>query len=121
MEQLRLAQNIFILQALNETPVPPSENSIDDYAASHADSPTRVLTLVHERRLAEILTYWASSSDDPRKVIALCVEEKKNGQAMVIRLAVNHGNLDHVKVAFNAMRVTLEEAAASSELAHQLK
>ncbi|MCJ1382953.1 hypothetical protein MMC17_006066 [Xylographa soralifera] len=114
MEQLRLAQNIFILQALNETPVPPSENSIDHYAASHSFSPTRVLSLVHERRLVEILTYWASSSDDPRKVIALCVEEEKNGKGMIVRLAVNHGNLDQVNASFNAMKVTLEEAAASN-------
>ncbi|MCJ1437405.1 hypothetical protein MMC27_006792 [Xylographa pallens] len=116
MEQLRLAQDILILQALDETPVPPSENSIDHYAASHASGPARVLSLVHERRLVEILTYWASSSDDPKKVIALCIEENRNGQAMIIRLAVNHGNLDQVKVGLEAMKVTLEKGAASSNV-----
>ncbi|MCJ1281187.1 hypothetical protein MMC26_000505 [Xylographa opegraphella] len=123
MEQLRLAQNIFILQALNETPVPPLENSIDRYAACHACSPNRVLSLVHERRLVEILTFWAASSDDPRKVIALCVEEKKNGQVMVIRLAVNHGNLDQVQAGFNVMKATLENAVALNNvhLAQHLK
>ena len=121
MEQLCLVQNILILQTLDETPVPPSENSIDHYAASHTSGPARVLSLVHERRLVEILTYWASYSDDPKKVIALCIEEKKNGQAMVIRLAVNHGDLDQVKVGLEAMKVTLEKGAASSESAHELR
>ncbi|MCJ1396763.1 hypothetical protein MMC18_009655 [Xylographa bjoerkii] len=115
MQRLRLAQNILILQALDETPVPPSENSLDDYAASHISNRTRVLSLVHERRLVEILTYWASSSGNPRKVIALCVEEYESRQGMTIRLAVNHGDLNHVKAGFNAMKVTLQQVAASND------
>ncbi|MCJ1398606.1 hypothetical protein MMC11_001806 [Xylographa trunciseda] len=116
MEQLRLAQNILILQALNKIPASPSENSLDQYASAQACSPARVLSLVHERRLVEILAYWASSSDDPRKVIALCIEEKNDGQAMVIRLAVNHGNLDGIEAAFNAMKLTLEDVATTHTL-----
>ena len=119
MQQLCLAQNILILQILNETPVPPSENSVDEYAASRICNFDRVLSLAHERRLVEILTYWASSSDDPKKVMALCIEETKGKKAMVIRLAANHGGLEATKAAFYAMKIILEKVAISGELARQ--
>ena len=117
MQHLQLAQNISVLQTLNETPLPPSENSMLQYNTSYTNTHERVLSLKDERRLVEILTYWASTSSDPRKVIALCIEERLNGQSMIIRLAVNHGTLENVEAGLKSMKKILEQTATMGEIA----
>jgi len=99
VEQQTLAK-IVLHQLLNDTPEPPSENAIHDSISSNNTSSPRVLSLKREKELAEALAFLAGNTDDPKKVIALCIEEEPDGKGMTIRLAVNNGDLENVQNGF---------------------
>src|SRR4051812_18743932 len=46
----------------------------------------RVLRLCQERRIAEAFVLLAAYTDDPKRIMATCVEEGKDWQSMVIKL-----------------------------------
>lgn len=70
-----------------------------------------MLSLRREKELVEILAFLSATSDDPGKVMALCVEECQNGNALVIRMATNNGGLVNVKEGFEKMARILERAS----------
>src|SRR5436190_11949796 len=107
-DRRRLREAISLLYKLNNTPEPPTENSIDDYIRRNAASQGRLLTLVKEKQLVETFAFLASSSDDPRKVTSLCIEENPDQRGLTINLAANRGDLSHVKQGFENMARILE-------------
>jgi hypothetical protein len=111
VERERLLGRIILLQLLNETFEKPSENSINEPNIRDRTSAARVLSLRREKELVEILAFLSASTDDPSKVIAVCVEEGHNGNALVVRMAVNNGGLENVKDGFEKMARVLERAA----------
>lgn len=110
----RLEQTITILQLINEVPELPSENCLDQYVERNGNGASRVLTAQKEKSIVESLAFLAATSDDPHKVAALCVEEAPNGQAMTIRMAVNHGDMEAVKKGFEKLARLLERVARES-------
>jgi len=100
VEYQQLLAEIVLLWLLNETPIPPSENPIHDSIASNNTISPRVLSLKREKELAESLAFLAGITDDPKKVVALCIEEEQDGKGMTVRLAVNNGGLDNVRNGF---------------------
>jgi hypothetical protein len=111
VERERLLGRIILLQLLNETFEKPSENSINEPNIRDGTSSARVLSLRREKELVEILAFLSASTDNPSKVGAVCVEEGHNGNALVVRMAVNNGGLENVKDGFEKMARVLERAA----------
>ncbi len=108
----RLTQAIIFLQMLNETPEEPSENPLDRFSAQAGSfSSGRVLKPKQEKLLVEALAFLASSSDDPSKVMALCIEEGQEPPSLIIRVAVNRGGTANVTEGFERMARVLENTA----------
>jgi len=111
VDQAHLLQKIVLLQLLNNTPEKPSEMSISERSAQTDDFTKRVLGLQREKQLAELFTFLAATTNDPKKIVAACVEESEKGRCLIIRLAVNNGNLDNVEAGFERMARALERIA----------
>lgn len=76
-------------------------------------APARVFGLQREKQLAEFFAFLTATTDDPKKIVAACVEESENGMCLIIRLAVKNGNLDDVKVGFKRKCESLRADRAS--------
>jgi len=111
VDQAHLLQKIILLQLLNNTPEKPSEMSISARSAQTDDFTKRVHGLQREKQLAELFAFLAATTNDPKKIVAACVEESENGTCLIVRLAVNNGNLDNVEAGFERMARTLERIA----------
>jgi hypothetical protein len=111
-ERKRLLEMIFLLHLLNETLERPSENSLSEQSIQDGKSPARILSLRREGELVETLAFLAAYTDDPSRVVAVCVDESQHGNAMIVRMAVNNGSLVIAKEAFEKMARILERAAA---------
>jgi hypothetical protein len=110
----RLLATIVLLQLLNDTPQLPSENVISDVTIPNESPSRRVLELGREKELAEVLAFLAASTDNPAKVVALCIEEQPNGKSMIVRMAVNNRGLQKVKRGFQEIAEFLENVAKQS-------
>ena len=107
----RLLATIVLLQLLNDTPELPSDNIISDVTIPNESPSRRVLRLGREKELAEVFAFLAASTDNPAKVVALCIEEKPNGKGMIVRMAVNNGGLRKVEHGFQEIGKILEKVA----------
>ena len=76
-----------------------------------------------ERELTETLAFLAAYTDDPKKVVALCIEEEMHGKGMLIRLAVNNGDLKYLQEGFQKLAVMLEKLAKKGSIfpSHRFK
>lgn len=111
--QRRLAENINLLWALNETPELPHE------CRPHHQCPgfkRRQLTIDHERLLADNLAFIAAYTDDNSKVMAVSIEEDMGGNGMTIRLATNTGDISNVVKGFCAIATILQRATPRRKL-----
>lgn len=115
VDQAHLLQKIILLQLLNNTPEKPSEMSISERSAQTDNLTKRVLGLHREKQLAELFAFLAATTDDPKKIVAACVEESEKGTCLIIRLAVNNGNLDNVKTGFEGVARALERIARAGQ------
>jgi hypothetical protein len=115
VDRRRLREAIIFLYKLDDTPEKPSENSMGDCIKRSCSPQGRLLTLVREKQLVETLTFLASTSDDPRKVASLCIEEDRNQRGLTIKLAANHGDLSLVKQGFEVMARILERISQRGE------
>jgi hypothetical protein len=109
-----LAETTALLRMLNGEPDPPAENPLPTGNA-HFESQrqTRVLTLKHERDLVDNLAFLLSAfGDDPKRVIAVCVEESWGGDSMTVRMAMNAGDMVMVTEGLRKMTRVLEQEAA---------
>ncbi|KAF6227104.1 hypothetical protein HO133_008545 [Letharia lupina] len=107
-----LTENITLLWLLNEEPEQPAENPLPQHLLKEAGSASRQLTIERERDLVDSLAFLSASSDDPRKVMAVCMEENQDTESLTIRMATNAGDLEPVKEGFLRMATILERAAA---------
>jgi hypothetical protein len=108
---LELRKAIGLLFMLTEVPTRPPENPTAASIADEAHAATkRTLTLVEEERLAGVFAFLASTSNDPRKVAALCLEESLDHKSLILKLAANHGDLTHTKLGFEDIARTLKAA-----------
>ncbi len=85
------------------------------FARAH-DFAGRILDLQREKELAEAFAFLAATTDDPKKIVAACVEEGKDSACLTVRLAINNGNLDHVLAGFGRMAKIFERFARTGEL-----
>ena len=111
VDQAHLLQRIILLKLLNHTPERPSAIDMSERAAETDRLSKRVLSLEREKQLAESFAFLAATTDDPRKIVAACVEEGEEGSSLTVRLAVNNGDLDVVRERFKKMANSLERVA----------
>ena len=116
VDQAHLLQKVILLQLLNRTPEKPSEKNFSELKSREDGSPGRALDLQREKELAESFAFLAATTDDPKQVVAACVEEGAEGGCLTVRLAKNQGNLDMVRVGFGKMATILERVAGTGEL-----
>ena len=111
IDQAHLLQKIILLQLLNRTPEKPSVTSLSELKAPEDDLSERILDLQREKELAESFAFLAATTDDPKKVVAACVEEGEKNECLTVRLAINNGGLDHVTAGFDRMAKIFERVA----------
>ncbi|KAH6700685.1 hypothetical protein BKA61DRAFT_207718 [Leptodontidium sp. MPI-SDFR-AT-0119] len=102
----QLQQSISNLRQLDELPEIPRENLVN----LEIDS-TRQLSVTREKEIACNLAFLSATSDDSLKVMAVCVEEHRNGKGITIRVAANTGDLSTVTAGFVRLARVLEHAA----------
>ncbi|KAJ4268231.1 hypothetical protein NW762_002293 [Fusarium torreyae] len=112
-------QNIALLYYLGRIGCRPQRNSIDGCEAVLRTGTGRTLSLQDERLLTSTLAFLSSIRDDPLKIMAVCVEEKKAGLVvMVAANAKDSGNsspyLDSVKQGFDRIFELLQQASLLS-------
>lgn len=115
-DQAHLLHKVILLQLLNKTPKEPSEINLSEWKTLEHAFPDRVLDLQREKELAESFAFLAATTNDPKKVVAACVEEGEDQSCLTVRLAVNNGNLDPVIAGFKRMANILERFARQGEL-----
>lgn len=103
---LRLAENVTLLQKVNSEPGRPSENAIPCLELDE-----RALKLRHERDIADCLAFVSTYSNDPNRIMALCIEEKPNRQGLIVSVAANAGNLDTLTSGMRGIVSILENEA----------
>jgi hypothetical protein len=102
----QLQQTIVRLQSLNEVPELPQENDV----VSGIDA-TRRLSISRENEIASNLAFLSATLDDSLKVMAVCIEERRNSDQTTIRIASNTGDLSAVTSGFVTLGNILEQAA----------
>jgi hypothetical protein len=80
-----LAENIALLSILSRAPTPSQGNP----RPSTEKDTGRLLSFRQEQRLAEVLAFISGISDDPTRVVALCVEELAIGKGIRVVIAIN--------------------------------
>ncbi len=88
----------------------PKENKLRGSQDEH-----RRLSLNREKQLVDSFAFIAASSDDPLRIMAVCIEECQNKDGMIIRLASNTGDLSNLKQGFTGIAQTLEQASSKGE------
>lgn len=116
IDQAHLLQKIILLQSLNRNPEKPSVISLSELNTQNDGLSERILNLQREKELAESFAFLAATTDDPKKVVAACVEEGDKNECLTVRLAINNGSLDHVIAGFERMAKILERVARTGEL-----
>ena len=116
IDQAHLLQKIILLQLLNRTPKEPSEVNLLEWKTQGHDLPGRILDLQREKELAESFAFLAATTNDPKKVVAACVEEAEDQACLTVRLPMNSGNLNHVVAGFERMAKIFERFARKGEL-----
>lgn len=119
VDQAHLLQKIILLQLLNNTPEKPSGMCVSEWSAPTDYFTQRVLSLQREKELAESFAFLAATTNDPRKIVAACVEEGELGKCLTIRLAVNNGGLDNVRTGFQKLARALERIPRAGSMAEQ--
>lgn len=110
-----LAENITLLGLLNREPEKPMENPLPPHLLTETESTSRQLSIERERDLVDSLAFLSAWSDDPEKVMPVCMEENQDSEGLTIRMASNRGNLVPVKKGFTRIASILERAAAKGK------
>lgn len=72
---------------------------------------TRRMSISREKEIASNLAFLSATSGDCLKVMAVCVEEHRNGEGTTIRIASNTGDISKVTNGFIMLAKVLEQAA----------
>lgn len=105
----RAMESATLLWSLDEVPENPKEN------IPAGGIGTFNLPVDREKQLADDLAFIASSEDDSKRIVAVCMEEQSNNGGVVIRVASNVGDVENT--ARNLQRV----ADSMSEASHRGK
>ncbi|KAI9781707.1 MAG: hypothetical protein M1816_002204 [Peltula sp. TS41687] len=98
---------------LDKEPGKAEENLVQERRFTvGAHEPSRQLTFKRERDLVDHLAFLSAFRDDADKVIALCVEEHQKPEGLIIRIAMNTGDLEPVKEWLARIVGLLEPVAA---------
>ena len=116
IDQTHLLHKIVLLQLLNRIPKKPSETDLSEWKAREDGSTPRVLNIRREKEVAESFAFLAATTNDPRKVVAACVEESEAEGCLTVRLAINKGDLASTMTGFKRMATILERVARTGEL-----
>lgn len=116
IDQAHLLQKVILLQLLNRTPEKPSEINLSKSEAREKDFSERILDLQREKELAESFAFLAATTNNPKKVVAACVEEGEGKEYLTVRLAINNGDLNHVVAGFERMAKVFERVTRTGEL-----
>jgi hypothetical protein len=106
----QLQQSITLLQVLNEVPELPKENN----PVPNGDT-THRLSISRENEIASNLAFLSAISDSHKRVMAVCIEESRNGNGITICVASNTGDLSAVTRGFEMLGKSLEQAARRGE------
>lgn len=104
-----LAENIFLLEMIDNSPGKSQDNPIP--AQLHQHQPGRILTLEQEQSIASTLSFLSSYTDDPNRVSALCIEEILGSSGLLITIASNSGSIEQMKAGLIAMATVLMNEA----------
>lgn len=107
--QKRLIENITLLWTLCEVPGKSKENHT---RGGHDEG--RQLPRDRERQLVDSFAFLSATTDDPLRVMAVCIEEDPDKIGMTISLASNTGDLSDVTQGFDGIARTLEQASLRS-------
>jgi hypothetical protein len=105
----RLMETIGILWTL--TDVPEATGIHNTSRSSVNNDKTRQLSFEREQAIVEILAFLSGTTDDPSKVMAVCIQESSAGDSVVIRLASNSGKCASVLAGFRRMATILEQSS----------
>ena len=108
--RLDLARNVAVLYALNEV---PGRDQACEISETEGDGNNR-LPLLREKELAEDFAFLCATSDSPEEVRAVAIEPQVDGTGILVRVASNTGDLDHVVRGLQAIGYELEVAARRS-------
>lgn len=117
----RLKLSISLLFMLSEYPkIPPSLQKEFDHRLHSAGNQCLSLTLQNEKAILEAFTFISSSSKDPRKVAAFCIDTKLNGRGedYVLTVAANHGDLEPLKAQIEQILTLLNHKLSPSDATH---
>lgn len=105
-----LAENIFLLEKINNSPEKSQDNPIPAHLDQYHQS-SRVLTLEQEQSIASILSFLSSYTDDPNHVSAFCIEEILGSSGLLITIASNSGPTQQLEAGVKAMASVLMNEA----------
>ena len=109
--QKRLAENITLLWAMCEVPDLPKENKLRE-----SYDKRRQLSLDREKQLVDYFAFISATTNDPLRIMAVCIEEDGDEKGMTIRLASNTGDLSSVIQGFRDIARTLEKASSKCKV-----
>ncbi len=101
-----LRQTICHLSELNNIPELPTEHVLVTQPVSF-----HRLDIAREREIASNLAFLLATTDNSLKVMAVCVEEQRNGRGSIIRISSNTGDLSEITQSFTVLAGILEQAA----------
>lgn len=116
LSRQHLLENITLLWSLNEIPANPSHNVLPNMVDD-----TRQLSIEREKVIVESLAFLAAHKKDPRRVMAVCVEEMPDKKGLLIRISSNTGELEYIEREFGQMGVLLEKTALKGTTCFLLK
>ncbi|CAO1602478.1 hypothetical protein XANCAGTX0491_006088 [Xanthoria calcicola] len=114
--QKRLVENITLLWAMCEVPDLPKENRLRE-----SYDKRRQLSLDREKQLVDYFAFISATTNDPLRIMAVCVEEDGDEKGMTIRLASNTGDLSSVVQGFMGIARTLEKASSKSRSRSEIR
>ncbi|KFY19304.1 hypothetical protein V493_08027 [Pseudogymnoascus sp. VKM F-4281 (FW-2241)] len=100
---------------VNNVPEAPTKTTV-----SPKTNVKRSLDFWLEKEIANNLAFLSVTSDDSRKVMAVCVEEHINGEGITIRIASNTEAFSEAAVGFRKIGVILERVARRREYIRQV-
>ena len=109
--QKRLVENMTLLWTLSETPGQPQ-----NHKTKGGRNEGMQLSWDRERQLVDSFAFISATTDDPLRVMAVCIEEDSDMNGITIRLASNTGDLGLVTRGFNDIARTLEQASMRSRI-----
>ena len=109
MTQQRIKENIALLLWLGAEPGEPKRNSLPHHLVHDPTASARKLQLQQEIDIVDNFAFLVATTDDPEKVVAVCLEEHPDGAGMAIRIADNSGDVRDRAKAFEAALRPLTE------------